>query len=793
MRLRYFSLVFAVLLAAYGWLAFNGTPPRTERSVHVVAVASHDVASTAPKPAAPVATTVPVAPLFDFVNVPTAAALNAALPAPTRAIRYVSIDRATIERKSSPFWQKPGVGQVALPLGDGRSLTVVIDASEMLGANRFVSTGHLAGDPKSRAVFAYNDGFLTASVEDANHAYSLRPATESVAQFYEVEPDLVPPCGGARHPQVDADAIAAAAARKARQAALAAQDGTTAPTTIAAATDSGQRPEVQLLMLYTQAVKPTLSGAARVAALQSEFDAVTAKVNAELAASQINAHVKLVKIAETQYDESVSAANAVQDDALTALYKTNDGKMDEIHALRDQVGADVVCLALNRADSYSIGLSYVLDTPSIVDASAGATNPLFAFAVVQYATMAGTDVVPHELGHVFGCAHARGDPGTTGTKDGAYTYSYGYRFYGTDGRQYHDIMAYSPGTPLGYYSNPKVTVATPINAPIGIAPGQANEADAALTIQQTAFEVSTYRLQTPAAASGVLVNVATRAYVGTGDSVLIGGFAIDGAQPKRVLIRGIGPTLANYGVTNALADPVLKLYSNGNVIAQNDDWSNQASAIDVAAAMNQVGAFALPSASTDSALLVTLQPGLYSGVVEGKNGTSGSGMVEVYDVDKTGNKIVNLSTRGYAAPGKEMIGGFVVQGAAGTTKRILIRVLGPTLGHTYNVSGAMDDPILELHNAAGDLVLKNDDWSSGDTAGTSSATNDFSPWVKTYSESQIAATGFAPSNRREPCVMLDLPAGSYTAIAQPFEDLTSTPAQPAQPGVAIVEVYEINP
>jgi hypothetical protein len=101
----------------------------------------------------------------------------------------------------------------------------------------------------------------------------------------------------------------------------------------------------------------------------------------------------------------------------------------------------------------------------------------------------------------------------------------------------------------------------------------------------------------------------------------------------------------------------------------------------------------------------------------------------------------------------------------------------------------MDDPFLEIYNSAGDLVLKNDDWSLGAEGGASPA-NDFKPIVKYYSEQQIFATGFAPGNRREPCVMADLAPGSYTAVVRPFESL---PAQPAKPGVAIVEVYEVNP
>jgi hypothetical protein len=731
----------------------------------------------------------PVGELLQVVHPANAAELTALLPAPATRVAYVRVNRAIAEAKASPFWQKPGAGRIVLPLPSGHPVVVVIDGSEMLGADRFTSTGHVEGAPQSRAVFAYNRGFLTASVETAEHAYALRPATAESTQLYEIDPALVPPCGGVRHPPLDPQVIAAAAERKARQADLAGSSRPADP--VVAGAEAPQHAEVHVMMLYTQSVKPTLTGAARVAALQSEFDAAIAKVNNELAASQVTARVKLVKIAETQYDESASASDSVQDDALTALYKTSDGKMDEIHALRDQVGADVVCLVLNRSDVASIGLSFVLDTPATENPSAGATNPFYAFAVVQYSTIAGTDVVPHELGHVFGCAHARGDPGATGTKDGAYTYSYGYRFYGSDGRQYHDIMAYSPGAPLGYYSNPQVTVPFPANTAIGITPGQPNEADCALTIEKDAFEVSTYRLQAQAAPAGTLVNVSTRSFVGTGDQVLIGGFAIDGAQPKRVLIRAAGPALAAYGVPNPLPNPMITVFANGSVIGGNDDWSNQPGATDVAAAGAQVSAFPFSAGSPDAAVLMTLQPGMYSAVVQGVGGTSGSGMVEVYDVDRTANKIINLSTRGFADKGKEMIGGFVVQGAAGTTKRILIRVLGPTLARTFNVAGAMQDPVMELHNAAGDLVLKNDDWSSGDAAGTFSEANDFSPAVTTYSEQQIAATGYAPSNRREPCVMVDLPPGNYSVVAQPYEDLTSTPPEPAEGGVAIVEVYEI--
>ncbi|HVU34980.1 MAG TPA: M12 family metallo-peptidase [Opitutaceae bacterium] len=734
---------------------------------------------------------VPAGGLLAFAAPASAAALDVALPAPTRVIHYVRVDRRLIESKASPFWTR--AGRLELPRPDGGTYTVVIDDSVMLGPDRFTSTGHIEGEQPSRVVLAYNRGYLSGSVETAGYEYALRPATDTLSQYYQVDPAMVGNCGGAIHPPIDAATVAAVAAHKQRQAELASSAAPAgAPATAAAVSPSGV--VVDVMMLYTQAVKPTMTGDARVAALQSEFDAAIAKVNAELSASQVSARVRLVKIAQTQYNADGPVTNAVanfQSDALTALYTTSDGNMDEIHALRDQAGADVVVLALNRSDTASIGLSFVLDTPALVEASAASYNPLYAFSVVQYSTIAGTDVVPHELGHVFGCAHARGDPGATGTKDGAYTYSYGYRFYGADGRQYHDIMAYSPGTPLSYYSNPDLTVPAPVNAPIGIAPGQPGEADCALTIDQDAFEVASYRLQTQAAPAGTLVNVSTRAYVGTGNQVLIGGFIIDGAQSKRVLIRAAGPALAGYGVTDALSAPVLDVYSGANVIAHNAGWSSQTGADTVAAVSNQVGAFAFAAGSGDDAVLTTLAPGAYTAIVQGASGSSGSGLVEVYDVDRTGNKIINLSTRGYSDIGKPMIGGFVVNGEAGTTKRVLIRVRGPTLNRDFGITEAMDDPMLELHDAAGDLLIKNDDWSSGDTAGVINPTNDFSPAVKTYSEQEISATGLAPANRREPCVLVDLAPGAYSAVVLPFQDLTATPPEPAAPGVGIVEVYEI--
>jgi hypothetical protein len=506
--------------------------------------------------------------------------------------------------------------------------------------------------------------------------------------------------------------------------------------------------------------------------------------------------IKLVKIAETTYagDELSSSATGWQDTLLAAVAKTDDGRMDEIHAIRDAAGADLVCLIQNRPDPSTAGIAYVLETPG------DNTNPLWGFSVVGYSSLSANHVFSHELGHCLGCAHARGDAGAKGTKDGAYTYSYGYRFFGRDGVRYHDIMAYDPGVRLPYFSNPDVIAPAPVSVPLGVPVGQPGlEAHNALTLDQGAFEVAAFRLQTQTATNtGTLINVATRAFSGAGEQQLIAGFVIQGTTPKKMLLRAAGPAIAvaPFGVPDTLGDPRITLYNTDRApatkVGENDNWSTPvgpgaATGAEIAGAAAAVGAFPFPAASRDAAFLATLVPGSYTVNVESANGGSGTALVEAYEVDRTGNKIVNLATRGYADTAKPMIGGFVVQAGAGPTKRILIRVQGPSLAQ-YGLT-AMDDPFLEIYNSAGDLVLKNDDWSLGAEGGASPA-NDFKPIVKYYSEQQIFATGFAPGNRREPCVMADLAPGSYTAVVRPFESL---PAQPAKPGVAIVEVYEVNP
>ncbi len=131
---------------------------------------------------------------------------------------------------------------------------------------------------------------------------------------------------------------------------------------------------------------------------------------------------------------------------------------------------------------------------------------------------------------------------------------------------------------------------------------------------------------------GRTVNLSARGMVRSGDGVMIGGFVISGPAYKRMLIRAVGPTLSAFGLTDALADPVVTIYSGSKVVATNDRWENSELVAAMTAASKNAGAFALASGSEDAALFITLPPGAYTVEVKGKNGAEGIALLEIYEV-----------------------------------------------------------------------------------------------------------------------------------------------------------------
>ena len=239
---------------------------------------------------------------------------------------------------------------------------------------------------------------------------------------------------------------------------------------------------------------------------------------------------------------------------------------------------------------------------------------------------------------------------------------------------------------------------------------------------------------------------------------MIGGFIVTGNDPKKVILRAIGPSLAGFGILDPLADPVLELHgSDGSLITTNDNWKDtQQSEIEATGLQ--------PQNDLEAAIVRTLDPGSYTAIVRGNGGTTGVGLVEVYDLDQTVDSILaNISTRGLIQTGDNvMIGGFILGGGTEGAE-VLIRAIGPSLTQ-FGVTGALADPTLELHNANGDLAGSNDNW-------------------KSLQQAEIEATGLAPQDDAESALMAELAPGSYTAIVAGSDGSV---------GVGLVEVYALQ-
>jgi hypothetical protein len=256
-----------------------------------------------------------------------------------------------------------------------------------------------------------------------------------------------------------------------------------------------------------------------------------------------------------------------------------------------------------------------------------------------------------------------------------------------------------------------------------------------------------------------MANLSTRVEVGTGDDAVIAGFIAKGGTEKRVMIRAIGPSLADKGVTGELADPTLELYdANSNLITSNDNWAdnyNQQEIIDTGIA---------PTSENESVILMrlpsTADGTAYTAVMRGAADSTGVGLLEVYDLDAgVGPTLLNISTRARVdLDDRVMIGGVIVQGSQPQT--VIARALGPSL----EVTGPLSDPTLELRDENGDLLSSNDNWRSDQ-------------------ESEIIDTMLQPSDDKEAAIVTTLSPAPYTAIVRGANGTT---------GVALVEIYALN-
>jgi plastocyanin len=277
---------------------------------------------------------------------------------------------------------------------------------------------------------------------------------------------------------------------------------------------------------------------------------------------------------------------------------------------------------------------------------------------------------------------------------------------------------------------------------------------------------------------GRLINISSRAEVGTGANQLIAGFVVGGqgtygAEP--LLVRASGPALAPFGVTGVLADPQLTLNNSSTVLATNDGWGGSAQ---IASTATLVGAFAWTNTSShDSALLESLPGGAYTAQVAGASGDTGVALAEVYDATPTGAytpaspRLINISARAQVGTGGNiLIAGFVIGGT--TSKSVLIRASGPALA-AFGVPGTLADPQLQLYQSSGDgtrIVLQADTGWGGDIEIAAAAAS-------------VGAFPWGTSATADSAILVTLPPGAYTAEVSGASGDT---------GIALVEVYDLQ-
>ncbi len=263
----------------------------------------------------------------------------------------------------------------------------------------------------------------------------------------------------------------------------------------------------------------------------------------------------------------------------------------------------------------------------------------------------------------------------------------------------------------------------------------------------------------PGAPPAQALNISTRLDVGTGDNVMIGGFIIKGNSSKSVLIRGLGPSLTNLGLTGVLLDPVLALRgADGAMLFQNDNWKDDQR-------VQIEGTIFQPADDREPVIVASLPPAAYTAILTGKNQTTGIGLIEIYDRDQSADsELQNISTRGFVgAQGNVLIGGFILSGNNNT--RVAVRGLGPSLSQ-FGLTNLLADPALELHDGNGATLIANDNWADDAAAAD-----------------LLSANGLALANSQESAIFTTLPAGQFTAILAGRNGGT---------GIGTIEIYNLR-
>ena len=274
-----------------------------------------------------------------------------------------------------------------------------------------------------------------------------------------------------------------------------------------------------------------------------------------------------------------------------------------------------------------------------------------------------------------------------------------------------------------------------------------------------------------------LSNLSVRAKTGGEFGTLILGFATSTAS-KEILIRGMGPTIADFGVQNPIRDPRLDMVLNGAVIHEVDDWINEPNVSDIRTRSAALGAFA-PTWSFEAILLRSFEPNPYTVLVTDAFGDTGEVLIEAYDADSSdaAGRLTNLSTRTQVGGSAGILtAGFVIAGTGDLT--LLIRGVGPTL-EDYGVSDVMGDPTLRvISSATGADVGFNDDWANDGVASEGSSASDLRTAASTVGAFALR------EDSNDAALLVTLPPGVYTVQMDAYDNMS--------PGTGLVEIYEVR-
>ena len=239
---------------------------------------------------------------------------------------------------------------------------------------------------------------------------------------------------------------------------------------------------------------------------------------------------------------------------------------------------------------------------------------------------------------------------------------------------------------------------------------------------------------------------------------MIGGFIITGNESKRVIIRGMGPSMTSVGVPDVISDPILRLFGpTGSPIAVNDNWQDTQRA--------EIEATGIPPQDLrEAAIVATLSPAAYTATLADANGGNGVGLVEIYDLNSLANaKLANISTRGFVQTADNvMIGGFALGGGSTNSAKVVVRAIGPSLAQV-GINNPLSNPTLQLFDNNGQSVAFNDNWQ--DDPGQAA---------------ELQALNLAPSNPAESAIVAMLPPGFYTAVMA---------GQDGGIGIGLIEIY----